>query len=155
MSILTVVSGQRSIDRLFEKYAGKEGFTSVSISGSLFNLKAFDHDNGKRDIKTRIKEIRILTQDKENKNITNFLDFIGKDLDQMDYEEFMSVKESEQDLRILVRKQGRKITEFILVAGGEDNAVIQIKGAMTFSDARELSKDARKNNGLNVFAEHK
>ena len=44
------------------------------------------------------------------------------------YEEFMRVKESDQDLRMLVRTEGKRFKEFLLIAGGEDNAVIQIKG---------------------------
>ena len=42
-----------------------------------------------------------------------------------------------------------------LIAGGEDNAIIQIKGNLTFEDAKKLSEDARKNNGIDIVADHK
>lgn len=151
---LCTASGQRSIDRLFDKYSGADGFTTVTIGGSLLNFAtSIENDNDEKSIKARITEVRILAQDDKAIRVVNFLDFIGRDIDLNDYEEFMRVKESHQDLRMLVRSQGRKITEFLLVAGGDDNAIIQIKGNMTFSDAKKLSEEAKKSNDLNIFAD--
>jgi hypothetical protein len=151
-----IVTGQRSIDRLFEKYAGRDGFTTFTISGDLLNLAAsFEDNDDDKSIRARITEVRILTQDDKDGEGVNFLDFIGRDLEVKDYEEFMSVKKSNQDMRMLVRLQGRKVTEFLLVAGGIDNAIIQVKGNMTVSDAKRLSENAKQNRGVSIFAEHK
>lgn len=153
----TIVSGQKSIDNLFDRYAGKEGFTTVTISGNLFKLAACldDDDNDDDAMPARITEIRILTQDDENLKVDNFYDLVIKDIDLSRYEEFMRIKESDQDLRMLVRSEGRAFTEFLLIAGGDDNALIQVKGNMTFKEARKFSDDAKKNHGLNIVAEHK
>ena len=67
----------------------------------------------------------------------------------------MRVKETDQDVRMLVRTEGNRFREFLLIAGGEDNAVIQIKGNMTFREARKFSEDAKKNHGMDIMAEHK
>ena len=59
----TFVYGQKSIDALFEKYAGKDGFTTVTINGNLLKLaKCFDNDDDHDDnsIPANITEIRIL-----------------------------------------------------------------------------------------------
>ena len=37
----------------------------------------------------------------------------------------------------------------------DDNAVIQIKGDLSFNDAKKLSADARKNNGIDIVAGQK
>jgi len=66
----------------------------------------------------------------------------------------MRIKESDQDLRMLVRAQGKTFKEFLLVGGGEDNLLIQIKGEMTFKEAEKFSADAKKNHGLNIIADH-
>ena len=76
-----------------------------------------------------------------------------KDIDLQNYEEFMRVKESDQDLRMLVRSEGNRFKEFLLIAGGEDNAIIQIKGDLTLNDAKKMSEDAKKNHGLNLHTE--
>lgn len=144
-----IASGQRSIDRLFDKYADKEGFTTVNISGNLLNFAACldDDDN---EIKARITEIRVLTQNDKSMNVDNFLDVVKRDLTDNDYEEFLRVKEYGRDLRMLVRAEGRKIKEFLLVSGGEENSLVQIKGDMTLSDARKLSENAKKHSDVTI-----
>lgn len=149
--------GQKSIDALFDKYAGKDGFTTVTFNGNLLKLaKCFDsnidHDNS---LPCNISEVRILTQEDRNLNAGNFYDLVIKDIDLNLYEEFMRVKESKQDLRMLVRADGNRFKEFLMIAGGEDNAIIQIKGDLSLKDARKLSEDVKKNNGLDLGTGHK
>ena len=157
MITITVASGQKSIDRLFEKYAGRDGFTTVSINGDLLKLAAsLDKDIDENDFPASITDIRILAQEDNNMKVENFYEMIIKDLDLTDYEEFMQVKESGHNLRMLVRAEGNKFREFLLIAGGEkDNAVIQIKGSMSFAEARKFSDDAKKRHGLNIYTNHK
>ena len=148
----TFTYGQKSIDSLFEKYAGKDGFTTVTINGNLLKFAQTDDDDG--SMPADITEIRILAQDNEELATENFYDMVIKDIDLKVYEEFMRVKESEQDLRMLVRSEGNKFKEFLLIVGGEDNALIQIKGNMTFKEAKKFSDDAKKNHGLNFVSNH-
>jgi hypothetical protein len=149
-----MLSAQKSIDSLFEKYAGKDGFTTITLNGSLCRLAAcFNDDNEENQIPASVTEIRILTQDDENMKVENFYDMVISEIDLNNYEEFMRVKESKQDLRILVKTEGKKLKEFLLIAGGEDNALIQIKGNMTFDEAKKLSSNAKHNHNLN-YAEN-
>ena len=154
----TFVYGQKSIDALFDKYAGKDGFTTVTINGSLLKLSRWfdssaDHDDN--SLPVGLTEIRILSQEDKAIKTENFYDKVINDIDLNTYEEFMRIKDSDQDLRMLVRTEGKKFKEFLLIAGGEDNAVIQIKLNMTFVDAKKLSEDARKINGIDIIADHK
>jgi hypothetical protein len=154
----TFVYSQKSIDALFEKYAGKDGFTTVTINGDLLKLaKCFinDEDDIESSMSANISEIRILTQEDETMKAENFYDMFMKDIDLNKYEEFMRIKESDQDLRMLVRTDGKRFKEFLLIAGGDNNAVIQIKGDLSFNDAKKLSVDARKNSGMDIIADHK
>lgn len=140
-----IASGQKSIDKLFDKYAGREGFTTVNISGNLLNFAAsMDDEDGGDNINARITGIRVLTQNDKSMEVENFLDVVKRDLNDRDYEEFMRIKESDQDLRMLVRAEGRKITEFLLVSGGKENSIIQVKGDMTIKDAKKISENAKK-----------
>lgn len=148
------ISAQKSVDRLFEKYSGKEGFTTIDISGDLLNLAATledeDNDDKSEEIKARITGIRILTEKEGYMSEENFIDAMKKDVAFNDYEEFMRVKESDQDLRMLVKTQGRRIKEFLIISGGKENAIIQIKGDMSFSDARKLSEKAKKHTDFSL-----
>jgi hypothetical protein len=153
MIAINIASAQKSIDSLFEKYAGRDGFTTVTINGSLCKLAACMSDNDDdNQMPANITEIRILTQDDENMKVENFYDMVIRDIDLNNYEEFMRVKESDQDLRILVRTEGRKFREFLLIAGGNDNALIQIKGNMTLDEAKRLSNNAKHNHNFSFTA---
>jgi Domain of unknown function (DUF4252) len=144
----TLVHGQKSIDNLFERYAGKDGFTTVTINGSLLKLAhCFGDNDVEKSIPAHITEIRILAQEDKSMKVDNFYDMVIKDIDLKNYDEFMRVKKSDQDLRMLVRSEDNKFKEFLLIAGGNDNALIQIKGNMTYEEAKKFSDDAAKKHG--------
>jgi len=152
----TLVNGQKSIDELFDRYAGRDGFTTVTINGNLLKLAHCLGENDEKDaFPLNITEIRILAQEDSSIKVENFYNSVIKDIDLKNYDEFMRVKKSDQDLRMLVRSEGNKFKEFLLIAGGESNALIQVKGNMTYEEAKKFSKDAEKNHGLNFTEKHK
>jgi hypothetical protein len=154
--ILTTVYGQKSIDNLFEKYAGKDGFTTVTINGGLLRLATLFGDNDdESSIPSCINTIRILSQEDKNLKVENFYNLVMEDIDLQNYEEFMRVKDSDQDLRMLVRADGNKFKEFLLITGGKDNAIIQIKGSLTLEEANKFSVDVKKNHGMNIASKNK
>jgi hypothetical protein len=154
--VTTIISAQKSIDALFEKYAGKNGFVTVTINGNLLKLAAaLDDEKENKSIPENITQIRILAQESDNIKVDNFYDLVIKDIDLNLYEEFMQIKESDQDVRMLVRTEGNRFTEFLLIAGGKDNALIQIKGSMTLDEAKKFADDAKKDHGLNLVENHK
>jgi hypothetical protein len=145
----TIVYSQKSIDDLFDRYAGKDGFTTVTLNGGLLKLA---HLLGDKDdecsIPLHITEIRVLAQEDKTMNVGNFYNQVIHDINLNDYDEFMRVKSSDQDLRMLVRSEGNRFKEFLLIAGGEDNALIQIKGNMTYEEARKFSDDAKRDHAM-------
>jgi hypothetical protein len=144
----TFIYGQKSIDDLFNKYAGKDGFTTVTVNGGLLKLAhLFGNNDEEASIPSHVTEIRILTQEDKNLSVDNFYKMVINDIDLNKYDEFMRIKSSDQDLRMLVRSEGNAFREFLLIAGGEDNALIQIKGNLTYDDAIKISEDAKKDHG--------
>jgi len=150
--VSVTLSGQKSIDDLFARYGGKEGFTTVTLNGSLLKLAAaFDNDEHDKSLPKEITLIRILSQDKESDvKVENFYDAVIKDIDLSKYEEFMRVKEADQEVRMLVRTEGNMIKEFLLISGGKDNALIQIKGSMSLDEAKKFADEAKKDHGTNI-----
>jgi hypothetical protein len=47
-------------------------------------------------------------------------------------------------------KEGKVFREFLLIAGGEDNVIVQIKGNMTFNDAKKFSEHSMKEHGTDL-----
>jgi hypothetical protein len=153
-ALMGIAYGQKSIDRLFERYANNDGFVTFTISGNLLNLLKSDesewHNNHWPD---KITEIRILVQEDKDRSVENFFDLAKRDLDSRDYEEFMTVKKTDQDLKMLVRMDGDIIREFLLIGGGEDNFIIQAKGRVTIKEAEDFCCEAKKDHGRNMFSD--
>ena len=129
---LTAFSQQSAVDKVFEKYSGQEGYTTVYISSFMFNLlnslEADDPEfNEFKKATSGINSIKILTQDGDGS------ESFGKELLNMlprsEYKELMVVKDAEENVQFLAREEGGKITEFLLiVSGGGDDALIAILG---------------------------
>jgi len=144
--ILTVSSfaQKNPIDEMFDKYAGREGITTVYISSKMFSMMAgMDLDDEElEDVINNLKSIRILTvDDDELNNKLNFFSELQKDLDISGYEELMVVKESEKDLKFLVKEKGKRIDELLMIGGGPgQNVLISIKGDLDLKNITSISK---------------
>jgi hypothetical protein len=136
--------GQRnSIDDLFSRYSGMDGYNSVIINGNFFGLlKNFDDDPGLEDLDRKVTSIRILSRDKETAPENHeFITEIRNIVKRGGYEEMMTVKNSKDDVRFLVKTDGDIVKELLLVVSGDEDAVIQIKGHLTQEDVNRISEN--------------
>ena len=142
-----VFAQNKSIDRVFDKYAGQEGFTTVYISKYMFNMFA-DMDGVEDEDLDEVKQvfgklngIKILASDEGSHEGLNFYDEIMKDLPREQYEELMVVKDSESDVIFLAREENGIIVELLLiVSGDDDNVLIAITGEIDLNTIAKLSK---------------
>jgi len=129
---LAAFSQQSAVDKVFDKYNGKEGYTTVYISSFMFNLlNSLEVDdpeyNEFKKATSGISSIKILTQ--EGKGSESFGKELLNMLPRSEYKEMMVVKDDEEEVQFLARESGGKITEFLLiVSGGGDDALIAIQG---------------------------
>ena len=160
ISVITILSlfalnafSQKSVDRLFERYSGNDGFVSVTFSGNILSLFRSEDNDRDDHWPKNVTELRILAQEDDHIYAGNFYDLAKKELDTRNYDEFMSVMESHQDIRMYVRAEGRVIHEILLIGGGEDNFIIQLKGKITLREAEDFSADVKKNHGEDLFSD--
>ena len=129
---LTAFSQQSAVDKVFDKYSGKEGYTTVYISSFMFNLlnnlKVDDPEyNEFRKATSGINSIKILTQ--SGSGSASFGKELLSMLPRSEYKELMVVKDQEEEVLFLAKEDGGKISEFILiVSGGGEDALIVIQG---------------------------
>ena len=144
-----IMAQNSSIDRVFDKYAGKEGFTTVYISKYMFSMFAslenVEDDDLKevQDVFGKLTGIKILAVEDEDAvgEGVNFYDEIMKDLPRNEYQELMVVKNSESDVIFLAREEKGVIVELLLIVGGEsDNALIAITGEIDLATISKLSE---------------
>lgn len=148
MLLFTVsLSAQSSIDRLFDKYQGKDGFVTVTVSGSFLKMMGdFDDDDEFLKHSDKFSAIRILAQEDDFMEVDNFYDMVIDEIEKGGYEEMVRINSADSDVKIMVKADGDVFTEFLLVAGGDDNAIIQIKGRLTREMVREMSESVDDDN---------
>lgn len=131
------------VDDLFEKYDGKEGFTSVYISSKMFSLlsKIDSNDEEFRNLVTRINGIRILSIDSaDNTTRLNFATELMPKLRRNGFEELMTVKEEDDNVFFMIREVGDRIAELVMVTGGHGSTVVSIRGNLDLKTIASLSK---------------
>ena len=144
LSLGILAFGQGSaVDKVFDKYAGKEGYTTVHISSFMFKLMAgIETDDPEYEefqkATSGINSLRILTQ--EDGNSVAFGKELLDMLPRQEYQEMMKVKDGDEEVLFLAREEGGKISEFLLiVSGGGEDVLIAITGEI---DMESLSSIA-------------
>ena len=141
---LPLMAQKDPVDLLFDKYSGKEGYTTVIISSKMFSLfqDMEVEDEEFNEMMGSLESIRILATDETFKDESiNFFDEVMKDLNQKDYEELMTVKDAHQDVKFLIKERNGKIAELLLISGGGgENAIISIRGNIDLKTISKLSK---------------
>ena len=142
---IVVVKAQSPADELFDKYAGKEGFTTVFISKYMFdlfsNIESTDPEAKEmNEVISKLTGIKILSLEKPDESI-NFLKEMKKKISTDGYKELMVIKEKDQDVQFLMRESGDKIAELLLVvSGGGENVLISIQGEIDMKNISKLAK---------------
>lgn len=131
------------VDKLFDKYSGQEGITSVYITSYMFGLFT-DLETDDPDFDALIKNlkgIKILAADDSYAGKVDFYKEIIDKLPMSEYNELMVIREKNQIVKFLINEQNGKIIELLIIAGGtEENAIISIQGNIDLKNISKLSK---------------
>ena len=139
-----ILAQNSAVDKLFNKYKGKDGVTTVQISPELFQVvqameieEIDDHDIPF----DKIASVKILTiEDEDQFKGVNFYDEISKDLDVADFAEVMTVDDGGETVRMWMKADAGTVSEFLLIVGGDDNVLIYITGNFNMSDLEGLAE---------------
>ncbi|MFY9151513.1 MAG: DUF4252 domain-containing protein, partial [Prolixibacteraceae bacterium] len=143
--LLVLAQGNSPVDKLFNKYANKDGFTTVNISGKLLSFASqFDDSKSKEtEMLAKLSGIRILSV--ENKDLNKGLNFY-KELEadgffkNHNYEVLMEVTNKDEVVRFFGRAGDKgKLSELLLVVGGDDNTLISIRGVIDPEDIGKIT----------------
>lgn len=140
---MNVYAQESPVDKIFDKYGDKEGFTTVIISKYMFSLFA-NSKNSNDDfskIISGLESIKILSvQDSTLDTKINLYKELIRGIPLEQYHQLLSIKEKNQDTKIMIKKRNGKIHEFLMIGGGSDNFVISITGNINLESISKLSK---------------
>ena len=145
---VSVQAQNDAITRFFEKYTTDESFTQVTVSSKMFNLftnmdAETPEDKELLEAISKLKGLRILAKD----NARNARDLYREAfslIPKNDYEELMSFRDDQKDMKFMIRETGGKISELLMVMGGpEEFMILSVFGDI---DLKQISRIGRKMN---------
>ena len=144
LGTLSLSAQSKVVDKLFEKYSERDGFTTVVITKHMFNLFSnveTEADDEYMNMIKNLKNIRILTGPENSEEGVNFYDEIMKELPKKEYEELMVIHDSDKDIKFLVKEENNMVSELLMVIGSKtDNVLISITGNIDMKSISKLSK---------------
>jgi len=140
---------QSIMDKLYDKYSGTEGYTTVYISKYMFDMFRNNSEGDKsqdeaEQIISKLNCIKILVTDDDPATPApvNLYEEIMKVLPSSSYKEIMVVKDKDQDVKFYAKEdRDKKVSELLLVVGGKDeNVLISIQGDIDMKNISKLAK---------------
>ncbi|MBN2480184.1 MAG: DUF4252 domain-containing protein [Bacteroidales bacterium] len=141
------IHAQSIMDKLYDKYSGAEGYTSVYISKYMFemfqgNQANINMEDEMAEVISKLDCIKILATDDDpaTKKTIDLYTEMMKLLPSSAYKEVMVVKESDQNVNMYVKEDKEKVVELLMVVGGADeNVLISIQGDIDMKNIAKLA----------------
>ncbi len=144
-----MASAQTTIDKLYERYSGQPGFTSINISPMMFGmLSAMDMGDSSKDAKEaqdvmqQLTGLKMLVFEPEKGQISDFVNEVKALVPSSDYAEMMTVDSEDSKVSFLVKKnKGGNVAELLMIVYEENEAVIMsMTGDIDMKTISEISK---------------
>ena len=123
-------SAQRElINQYLDDYAGDESYVKVSINSKMFSLFTDLEGNSEEEkafleAVSKLKGLKILASDSlPSGSSRTIYNKATADVDKAGYEELMTVKDAEEDIKFSIKEKKGIIEELIMVVGGNKNFV--------------------------------
>jgi len=145
-----LVIAQSPAEKLFKKYAGKDGFTTININKGMFELFAQIDNKGSEEfdeVVSGLENIKILTSSVVDVDLdvhANFLKDI-KALNVSGYEELMTINKKDEDIKFLIKKKEKgKISELLVIVYKKNEGVlIRVSGEIDLKNISKLSRSVK------------
>jgi hypothetical protein len=137
-----------AISKFFSKYQNDETFSQVNMSSKMFSLMANlevenPEDQEVVNMISKLKGLKILAKEEARNSRELYKEALGM-IPVKEYEELMSVRDKDKDMKFFIKESGGKISELVMVAGGnEEFMLLTLFGEI---DLKQVSKISKKMN---------
>ena len=142
VSIVSLAFSQEVVTKYMDKYENDETFTKVSVSSKMFSLFAEMEGSEEDeqlfyDITSKLKGMKVVASEKVSKPKELYSGAVS-DVEKAGFEELMTVKDAEENVKISIKEKSGTIEELIMVMGGKEQfAMVSIFGEI---DLKQISK---------------
>lgn len=143
-----VYAQSEAVSKFFAKYATDESFTTATISSKMFSLITnmdieTPEDKEIVDAISKLKGLKVLGKENTSDARSLYKEAYAL-VTTKDYEELMSVRDKDKDMKFFIRESSGKINELTMVMGGSDDfMLLSIFGEI---DLKAISRIGRKMN---------
>lgn len=145
-----------AISKYFDKYVDDASFMHLNFSGKMFqmiaNIELDDPAEQKmvQESLGKIQRVQVLRKDKEVDGKKMYAEAM-KAIKGNDFEELMSLREDDMDIRFMIKEKNNKINELFMVMGGDSEfGLLSIVGdGIDLNALYKLSKSI----GMDGFSE--
>ena len=144
MIVVTGAQAQDAITKFFNKYQNDESFSQVNISSRMFGLfTEMEADNAEDkeilDAISKLKGLKILA--KEDTRNARELYKEAFTVIPKDYEELMTVRDKDKDMKFMIKESAGKISELLMVMGGDSEfMVLSLFGEIDLKQVSRIGK---------------
>lgn len=133
--VFSSCSYEVGVSEAYTKYRFKDGVTTVTVPGWVLGLAAgfADLDDSEQEILESIDLVKVIAIDDDDLNARTNLhkEFYEKINKKGNYEELLVVREKSESVTIFGRMDENIIREMVILVGGDDNAMVYIKGEIS------------------------
>jgi len=148
MGVIVGANAQDAITKFFSKYQNDESFSQVTVSSKMFSLftnmdAETAEDKEVLEAISKLKGLRILAKEDARSSRELYTEAF-KLIPVKDYEELLSVRDKDKDMKFLIKESGGKISELLMIMGGTTNfMVMSLYGEI---DLKQISHIGKKMN---------
>lgn len=137
-------NAQDVLTKFFDKYGSNENFTEVSVSSRMFGLFTdmevdSEEDQEILDAISKLTGLKMLASDDISNSMELYNELMSK-MPKEGFDELMSIREEGQLIKFMIKEKGGKISELVLVSGGEAFFVMRLLGEIDLNQVSKLSK---------------
>lgn len=132
-------------DRLYYNYKGEEGVVALRIPGFVMKLAGSiaDLDREEKQLLRSLRSVTVLTIEETHLYPdVNFTEEVNLSHMKRGYKMLLEVHDGDEDVVIAAREKNGKITDLIVVVGGDENVLVHVRGRMNSNLLENLAEVA-------------
>lgn len=150
--IFTSCDTNPGVSAAFSKYSHEDGVTSITVPGWVIGIAAnfADLSDEEQELLESIDKVKVLAieDDELNARVDLHKEFNLKINKKMDYEELLTVRDDIENITIFGKMSEDVIREMVILIGGEENAMIYLKGEIKPEMINNVAGLSKSNNLL-------
>ena len=142
---LTLFAQPAGFDRLYYNYKGEEGVVALRVPGFVIKLAGSiaDLDREEKQLLRSLRSVTVLTiEESDLYPDVNFTEEVNLSRMKGGYQILLEVHDGGEDVVIAAREKKGKITDLIVVVGGDENVLVHVRGRINSNLLESLAEVA-------------